>query len=214
MKNEIRLKLRHYKFTENDADILLNLKECMEENLDNFVKGFYEFIFEFEHAKVFINSEIILKKHKVAISTWFLDLFCGTYDLAYFKSLYKISDTHIKIHLPAIYINASFSYVRKFVRNILIEQKKYDEIASFEKILDINLDILTITSKQEEQNSILDDVVFLRTCIKNKKIEPYFQPIYSVKNPTQIKYESLMRLININNKRALSVLPYLTVAKK
>ncbi len=214
MKEDLRLKLQHYKFTKDDALILKELQNTAEENLEDFVKGFYEFIFEFKHAKIFISNNDILKKHENAIKNWFLNLFCGVYDKNYFKNLHKVSKTHIKIHLPANYVNASFGYVRGFVRDMLIKHKKYEEIASFDKILDINLDILIITSKIKEQENVLNEVIFLRKCIEEKNIEPYFQPMYCVKNPTYIKYEALMRLIDIDNEKVFSVFPYLSIAKK
>ena len=43
---------------------------------------------------------------------------------------------------------------------MLIKHKKYEEIASFDKILDINLDILIITSKIKEQEKVLNEVIF------------------------------------------------------
>ena len=96
MKEDLRLKLQHYKFTENDALILKELQNTAKENLEDFIKGFYEFIFEFKHAKIFISNNDILKKHKNAIKNWFLNLFCGVYDENYFKNLHKISKNAYK----------------------------------------------------------------------------------------------------------------------
>ena len=214
MKNDSVLKLHHYKFTKKDAIILKKLRHLAENHVEEFTEGFYEFIFQFEHTKSFLNSNEVLRKHKIKTKNWYLNLFCGQYDIRYFKTLYKISEEHIEMHLPINYVIASLSYLRNFMRDILIKEKQYSDIISFDKIVDINLDILTIRTKEKEEEHILKEVFFLRKCIEEMAIVPYFQPIYSTKNLTHVKYETLMRLADIDNQKIFSVYPYLSIAKK
>ena len=206
--------LKHYNFDQSDALILKNLNQIVSQHTKPFLKGFYEFIFEFEYAKMFIRNNEILKKHEKGIENWFLNLFCGDYDKYYFEKLHIISETHVNINLPPHYVNAAFSYVRRYVRDILIKEKKFDAISSFDKIIDINLDILTIVYREEEQTKMAEDIIFLKKCVENSDIKPFFQPIYDAKTLKISKYESLMRLLEPNTKKAVSVFPYLAIAKK
>lgn len=212
MKNDSVLKLYHYKFTKKDAVTLKKLRQLAENHLEEFIAGFYEFIFEFEHTKSFLSSNEALRNHKIKSKNWYLNLFCGEYDKKYFATLYKISEEHTEMHLPINYVIASLSYLRNFMRDILIKEKRYSDIVSFDKIIDINLDVLAIRTKEEE--NVLKEVFFLRKCIEEMAIEPYFQPIYCAKNLTHVKYETLMRLTDVDNQKICSVYPYLAIAKK
>lgn len=90
------------------------------------LKGFYEFIFEFDHAKKFLHNKEILSRHKKGIELWYVNLFCGKYDEEYFEKLNIISEIHVSIGLPAFYVNAAFSYVRSFIKDIIIKEKKFE----------------------------------------------------------------------------------------
>jgi len=212
-KDKYQLILKHYKFEVADALLLKSVSHIMRPFTQDFLDDFYEFIFEFDHANKFISTEEILKRHRVEIGKWYNSLFSGCYDDCYFQKLATISEVHVRIGLPAHYVNAAFSYVRRFVREILISNKEFELISSFEKLVDINLDVLTLIYREEEQTKLLDEIVFIKRCIENDAIVPFVQPIIDVKTMQIQKYECLMRLIDKNNE-AHSVFPYLSTAKK
>lgn len=212
--NHFALKLQHYRFGEQDALLLKSIQPIIEENFQKFFDGFCEFIFEFSYIKLFISDEQSLQRYKVFIKNWVCSLFTGVYDDKYFHKLNKINEIHINVHLPVSYVNAAFSYIRISLRDILLEKNRIDALASLDKILDINFDILAINSNHQEEDKLLQDAVFVRKCVQQKSVQPYFQPIYSVQNHECVKYESLMRLIDDEKKEAVSVYPYLNVAKK
>jgi len=211
--NKYNLILKHYKFEAEDALLLKGISKIMIPFTEDFLDKFYEFIFEFDHANKFISTEEILKRHRVEIGKWYHALFCGCYDECYFQKLSTISEVHVKIGLPAHYVNAAFSYVRRFVREILISNREFELISSFEKLVDINLDILTLIYREEEQSKLLDEIVFIKRCVEKSAIIPFVQPIIDVKTMKIQKYECLMRLID-DNGCAHSVFPYLLTAKK
>lgn len=204
--------IKNYDFTKEDIENLKILSEIFQKYEDNFLDGFYRFIFTFEHATKFIKDNEILQRHQKEIGKWYLRLFCGVYDDDYFKKLYIISDVHVKIGLPHHYVNAAFSYVRRFLKDILIKENQLILISSVDKIIDINLDILTVTYSKTEQAKLLDDIVFLRNSIKNSMIIPYFQAIVDAKTLKIAKYESLMRLKK-DDQTVVSIFPYLKIAK-
>ncbi len=52
----------HYLFTNEDAQILHSLLPVAQEALPQMIEAFYTFIFNFEHAKVFLDTDEIIKK--------------------------------------------------------------------------------------------------------------------------------------------------------
>lgn len=206
--------LKNYKFTALDALQLSNIKNIASEYEDSLLEGFYKFIFEFNYAKSFLHNKEILKRHEEGIRQWFQNLFCGKYDNAYFYKLNLISEVHVRIGLPAHYVNAAFSYIRGFLKDILIKEKIYEPLTSLDKIIDINLDILTISYREEEQTKLIDDVIFLKSVVEQDNIEPHVQGIYNTKTLKIEKYECLMRLVDSNTLETHSVFKYLEVSKK
>lgn len=206
--------LKHYKFTSLDANNLKEIENITKIYSKEFIDGFYKFILEFDYARKFLYNQEILQRHKIGIENWYLNLFCGLYDKHYFEKLNIISEIHVRIGLPTHYVNTAFSYVRGFVKNILLKEKKYDVLSSVDKIIDINLDILTISYQEEEQSKLLNEIVFLKNVVDNSNIEPYVQGIFDTKTLKIKKYESLMRLVDPNSKEVFSVFPYLEISKK
>jgi EAL domain-containing protein (putative c-di-GMP-specific phosphodiesterase class I) len=213
-ENSCRDVLSNYKFTKKDAIELLKIKDLVYTYEENLLDEFYIFISSFNYAKRFLHSQEILDRHKEGIRAWYRNLFCGEYDTNYFYRLNIISEVHVRIGLPTHYVNAAFSFVRRFIKDRLIEDKKYESLSAFDKIIDINLDILTISYQDGEQTKLIDEVMFLKAVVENDKIEPYFQAIYNSKTVKIEKYECLMRLINPETLEVKSVFPFLEISKK
>ncbi len=169
----------HYKFTEEDTQILLKLKPQMEILADEFIEGFYDHIWGFGKTAQFLKNKKIIEHHRIKIKEWFINLFCGKYDLAYFTYLYKIGEIHVKIGLPTHYVNSAFSFVRVFVlKNIedtFVEKKQHiREIRAVEKIIDMNLDVLTSSYREEELGRFLSMSKFEKSVLSNlKKFNSY-----------------------------------------
>ncbi len=204
----------HYLFTEKDAKILHCLQPIAHKALPSMIDAFYNFIFNFEHAKVFLNSEEIIRKHRKGIEQWYMNLFSGHYDTGYFEGLSTISETHVKIGLPSHYVNAAFSFVRQFLENVLIRAGHTDNLTSLHKIIDINLDLLSLTYKQESQQRLINNVAILKDTIKYDNVTPYVQPIYSNKTREISHYECLMRIPHRENHTVCSIVHMLQLAKQ
>ncbi len=205
--------VQNYDFTNEDIFNLEKVSELFSNYSKEFLDGFYRFIFNFEYAKKFINSDAVHDKHKSEIGKWYLNLFSGKYDDKYFEKLNTISEVHVKIGLPHHYVNAAFSYVRRFLKDVLIRENKLEFLSSVDKIIDINLDILTVTYSKNEQAKLLEDIVFIRDCVANDNVVPFFQPIFDTKTLQISKYESLMRLYKKQTNQYFSIFPYLKTAK-
>ena len=150
----------HYCFTEADGKLLSEMRPRLESCANEFLDGFYEFILNFGQAAEFLKDDVVIARHRGMIRQWYLDLFKGVYNISYFSKLYKIGEVHVKLGLPTHYVNAAFNYVRIFALNCA--QKHYrddsslpDRIKAIEKIIDINLDVLTSSYREEEIHRFL-----------------------------------------------------------
>ncbi len=150
----------HYGFAKSDEVLLQEMKPKLEGCVEEFLDGFYEFIWKFGESAEFLKNEEVIKRHRGKIRQWYLDLFSGSYGAVHFTKLYKIGEVHVALGLPTHYVNAAFNYVRIFAVSCI--QKNYqedpgliDRIKAFEKILDINLDVLTSSYREEEMSRFL-----------------------------------------------------------
>lgn len=174
MEQEYKNLREHYQFTQEDSEILLGLKPRMEELAEEFIDGFYDYIWGFGATATFLKNKEIIAYHRGKIKEWFINLFCGKYDMPYFMNLYKIGEIHVRIGLPTHYVNAAFTYVRTFVvKNIensfVAKEQHMKEIKAIEKIIDINLDILTSSYREEELHKYLSMSKFEKAILSNLK---------------------------------------------
>jgi uncharacterized membrane protein (DUF373 family) len=150
----------HYKFTNEEAMLLKELQPRMRELADTFVDEFYDYIWGFGKTAQFLKNKQIIEYHRQKIKEWFINLFCGQYDLPYFLYLYKIGEIHVRIGLPTHYVNSAFTFVRTFVlksieENFSNKEHHVKEIKAVEKIIDMNLDSLTSSYREEELSKFL-----------------------------------------------------------
>jgi uncharacterized membrane protein (DUF373 family) len=88
--------------------------------------------------------------------------------------LYKIGEIHVKIGLPTHYVNSAFTFVRTFALRSIEEkfdskEKHLKEIQALEKMIDINLDVLTSSYREEELSKFLTLSKFERGILINLK---------------------------------------------
>ena len=204
----------HYRFTKGDAQTLKSLLPIVKPSTTDLLPNFYKFIFGFEHAKLFLNTPEILHIHEEAIGLWFVELFNGTYDETYFQKLYIISEKHVKVGLPSHYVNTAFSFVRSFLEQLLQEKGQADKLTAVHKIIDINLDILSLSYQEEEQKQLINEIVILKRALFADTIVPYIQPIVNSKNSHIEKFECLMRFTDPADGILYSIYPFLESAKK
>lgn len=150
----------HYHFTREDEERLQKMRPCMESRADEFLDGFYEHIWAFGKTSEFLKDDVIIARHKDEIRRWYLNLFSGNYEITYFLKLFKIGEVHVKLGLPTHYVNAAFNYVRIFIVRGIYESctdgsARSDTLRAAEKIIDINLDILTSSYREEEMSRFL-----------------------------------------------------------
>lgn len=169
----------HYKFSDEEARILVTLQPKMSELSDKFINEFYDYIWGFGSTAKFLKNQKIIDYHREKIKEWFVNLFCGKYDLQYFMYLYKIGEVHVRIGLPTHYVNAAFTFVRTFIvknieESLTDKESRLKAIGAVEKIVDINLDTLTSSYREEELSKFLSLSKFEKTILSGlKKFNSY-----------------------------------------
>lgn len=146
----------HYQLTLEEEEILKGLQPMMKEHRDRFTEDFYIYLMSQEDMAEFFPSDEKLQHHKMLISAWFTRLFSGIYDEAYFRNLSHVGKIHVNINLDGHLVNAAMTRVRQFVIEIIdahigsAEREK--ALVAANKILDINLDIMTSSYRAAELN--------------------------------------------------------------
>jgi len=169
----------HYQFTENEAKLLQFLQPRMESLADKFIDEFYDYIWGFGKTAQFLKDKKVIAYHRQKIKEWYVNLFCGNYDLPYFMYLYKIGEVHVRIGLPTHYVNSAFTFVRTFIlknieENFENKEQHVQEIMAIEKIIDINLDVLTSSYREEELSKFLSLSKIEKTILSGlKKFNSY-----------------------------------------
>ena len=149
-----------YKFIPEEAQLLQSLQPHMQSLAHQFVDEFYDHIWGLGNTAQYLKDKEIISRHKEKIRLWYIHLFNGTYDLQYFMYLYKIGEIHVKIGLPTHYVNSAFNFVRTFAlrqieENFENKEQHVKEIHAVEKIIDMNLDVLTSSYREEELSKFL-----------------------------------------------------------
>lgn len=145
----------HYDFKEEDEKRLLSLKDLMTERADGAMEALHSWILQTKDAARFFTEEKVKNHVFVEQKRWFLDLFSGNYDSRYYERLIGIGQKHVKVLVDAHYMNRAVNIVRNFCISVMTQsienaEERIKAIISVEKILDINLDIITSSYIEEE----------------------------------------------------------------
>jgi len=202
-----------YQLTDMDALLMRELLSLIESNADDFIREFYNFIFNFDHAEAFLKNDKIKHMHNIKIQEWLFELFCGNYDAAYFAGLNHISEAHSRIGLPTHYINAAFNFVRRFILQMLVDNNKLKYLDVIEKIIDINLDVLTSAYLFEDTKRMIKTIKTIKNALDSSSVVPFYQPIIANSNGAVVKYECLVRIIEKDG-TVIAPMDFLPIAKQ
>ena len=149
----------HYLFTDQDAELLQELRSLAVANADRMADEFYDFLLGIPETAEFLSDDALMQKLKGTHKEWFISLFSGSYDNQYLHRLQRIGLAHVRVGLNAHYVNTSMNVVRRFLIELLQEHyPKIEERRKYrnavEKIIDINLDIMSASYQEEAMRKV------------------------------------------------------------
>lgn len=160
MQSAAKLK-EHYAFTEEDASSLARLKGFMEPAKERVAEEFYRFIVATPEISPFVEGEPERgNRHRLALAWWFSQLFRGEYDDRYFQNLQRIGSTHVRIGLSGHFVNAGMNLLRTLghglIRANVADRAEAEACAAaYDRILDMNLDVMTSSYRDAELRKVL-----------------------------------------------------------
>jgi uncharacterized membrane protein (DUF373 family) len=130
-----------------------------ERNRELMIDQFYDYLLGIPETAAFLQDEQLLERLKKSHGDWFVSLFRGSYDNQYLHNLQRVGQMHVKIGLSAHYVNAAMQVVRRFSVGMIREnfperEERRRNTEAIEKILDINLDIITASYIEEELKKV------------------------------------------------------------
>lgn len=146
---------QHYRWTALDEQNMVKLAPYAIKNIDDFSQKFFEFLQTFADIGKFLSSPEVITEHKEKVKIWYAALFSGNYDDDYVRMLFKVGLTHLKIGLQPHYVNSAISFVREYI-NECVSDSFHDRVtrdtvrSSVSKLLDMNLDMVSASFRQEE----------------------------------------------------------------
>jgi uncharacterized membrane protein (DUF373 family) len=149
----------HYFFTEEDALLLRELRPLAEANKEQMAEEFYDYLLGIPETAEHLKDPAVIQRLKGTHQDWFLALFSGAYDNQYLRTLQRVGLAHVRVGLNAHFVNAAMNVVRHFIIELLQEnfadakvRREYRKAA--DKIVDINLDIISASFQEEEMKKV------------------------------------------------------------
>jgi len=160
-----------YNFTQDDAARLRELEPFARKYVDDFIDAVYVQILSLKEAERFLSSESVRERHKRKFKDWFLMLFSGKYDASYLGKIYRTGEVHVKIGLPPHLLHATMNFIKNYLYDRLTQEfgcsKNRDlYFKSLQKILDLNLDIMVSSYREEELKLYLASMPVQRRIIE------------------------------------------------
>jgi uncharacterized membrane protein (DUF373 family) len=148
----------HYKFSAEDVERLKSILPVFEDHVDDCVTFMHTRLRHLgnkETTESLVRHPLLANYHR----EWLLDMFRGVYDKNYYNHLKHIGKVHMREDILPHYVSVSMYEVRSYLMDLLserIEDRDRRTLLkeSMNKIIDINLDIITNSYVEEEIQSL------------------------------------------------------------
>jgi len=145
---------RHYDFTEEDERRLSSLRSVVEDYTDCAMDSLESWMLKTKETAQFFADENRKKRVFAAHRSWFVDLFSGAYDVRYYERLIRIGQVHVRAQVEAHLMIRAVNILRTYCigiinMNIQDAEERAAALISLEKLLDINLDVITSSYMEE-----------------------------------------------------------------
>jgi len=181
----------HYEWSGIDEENLRKVSWLGERYAEDFIESLYNYLENFRDTSDFLPDEETRKRHKEKVKGWFRELFTSHYDAQYLRKLYRIGEVHYRIGLPPHYVQSSMNFVRSYIYRRLTEElgctPERDEIMiSINKALDLNLDIMVNSFREEELKKYLAAGRYQKVLIESIRKVSWFFDIFLIMTLTVV----------------------------
>ena len=151
--------LKNYRFMPADEANVKELGALLLPFSEGLAHDFYGYLMEDPNTAAYFRAEAAVEKRKQTIKNWFKDLFTTKYDQRYLMRLQRVGQVHVKIGLNGHYVNASMSFIRanclrRLESEVADPARRQNLIETLDKILDINLDVMTSSYREAELKKV------------------------------------------------------------
>lgn len=168
MTNEDQVRFERYQllqryvgWTDEDAELVASLRECVAQGFDEIINDFYEQVMAFDETRRAIREgEPQIARLMVTLRLWLDELFTGVYDANYVSRRWQIGRRHVEIGLEQSLVSAAMSRLRQNVLKTLKtcwEQSPDDPsntigpraILAVNRLFDLELAIVELAYREE-----------------------------------------------------------------
>jgi len=154
--SEINKLLADYKIGSTDIKNIKEVSSFLKEKKEIVADYHYSALLANEETASFFEDDKVLTRARKAFVEWFEDLVSGEYGPSYYIKLNRIGGAHVQAGLPAHLVNIQMSSLRNHLAGLICQ--KYGEekdmaeqvILSLNKVIDMNLDLMTRSYREEE----------------------------------------------------------------
>ncbi|GAB4278806.1 MAG: protoglobin domain-containing protein [Deferrisomatales bacterium] len=155
----IREILRSYRFTEADEKNRKVLAGILLPESGDLAEEFYAYLASDPQTAAYFPDERAVQRRKETLESWFHDLLTAPYDGAHLRRLERIGKVHVRVGLRGHYVNAAMHFIRDYCRPCVTaatpDRRERDRLlGTLDKVLDINLDVLTSSYREEELKQV------------------------------------------------------------
>lgn len=142
-------------FNEKDAQNLVALQDTFAKHGPKITDNFYEVLGKYDTTAAFLEGRV--EALKATHARWMSELLNGQYGEDYFNSRQRIGQVHVKIGLPAYWVEAVMTVIRVGGHDAITKefddpQQVADLYESLVKILDLDLLIINLAYSEERLN--------------------------------------------------------------
>jgi uncharacterized membrane protein (DUF373 family) len=153
---EIEKLLTDYGIDEADIANIRQAAPMMEKRRDEMAEFHFSLLMKKPDTAKFFPDKGTQERHRDAFVEWFSTLLKAEFNHSYYMKLYRIGSVHERIGMPPSLVNIQMSHIRAFVEDAINTDfngpcvAAARTIASFNKALDMNMDMMTRSYREAE----------------------------------------------------------------
>jgi signal transduction histidine kinase/nucleotide-binding universal stress UspA family protein len=124
--DDIAMRKRWLYFTEEDEELLDEIRDLLKENVDPLIDDMYAHFLSFPETSKFFPDEATLARAQAAQKAYFLRLAEGNYGEEYVKDRLRVGTTHYSIGLDPKWYMGAYNRILTWMRRLVGNKYKHD----------------------------------------------------------------------------------------